>query len=162
MGPPDHPTRKRQSHAFRKTPSTEGRCLRREQDIPGDTPDEPGAAWREAQVLPILDASLDQLAEKDRSLVIQRFFERKRFAEIAGTTGKSEAACKMQLKRALEKLAILLRSRGIALSVPVIATGLSAEFAKAAPLASQPSPPRPSPHPAASPPPPSSPTRSSP
>jgi hypothetical protein len=43
----------------------------------------------------------------------------------------------MRVKRALEKLATLLRSRGVALSVPVIATGLTAEFAKAAPLASQ-------------------------
>jgi RNA polymerase sigma factor (sigma-70 family) len=103
-------------------------------ESPSTTADD-SAAWREA--LPALDASLDQLAEKDRALVIQRFFERKRFAEIAGSTGKSEAACKMQLKRALEKLATLLRSRGIALSVPVIATGLSAEFAKAAPLATQ-------------------------
>lgn len=103
-------------------------------ESPTTTADD-SAAWREA--LPALDASLDQLAEKDRALVIQRFFERKRFAEIAGSTGKSEAACKMQLKRALEKLAVLLRSRGIALSVPVIATGLSAEFAKAAPLATQ-------------------------
>lgn len=103
-------------------------------ESPAITADD-SAAWREA--LPALDASLDQLAEKDRALVIQRFFERKRFAEIAGSTGKSEAACKMQLKRALGKLATLLRSRGIALSVPVIATGLSAEFAKAAPLATQ-------------------------
>jgi RNA polymerase sigma factor (sigma-70 family) len=103
-------------------------------ESPATTADD-SAAWREA--LPALDASLDQLAEKDRALVIQRFFERKRFAEIASSTGKSEAACKMQLKRALEKLATLLRSRGIALSVPVIATGLSAEFAKAAPLATQ-------------------------
>ncbi|MCU0750637.1 MAG: sigma-70 family RNA polymerase sigma factor [Akkermansiaceae bacterium] len=102
---------------------------------PPTTTADDSAAWREA--LPALDASLDQLAEKDRALIIQRFFESKRFAEIAGSTGKSEAACKMQLKRALEKLAILLRSRGIALSVPVIATGLSAEFAKAAPLATQ-------------------------
>lgn len=101
---------------------------------PAATADD-SAAWLEA--LPALDASLDQLAEKDRALIIQRFFESKRFAEIAGSTGKSEAACKMQLKRALEKLATLLRSRGIALSVPVIATGLSAEFAKAAPLATQ-------------------------
>ena len=103
-------------------------------ESPAITADD-SAAWLEA--LPALDASLDQLAEKDRALIIQRFFESKRFAEIAGSTGKSEAACKMQLKRALEKLATLLRSRGIALSVPVIATGLSAEFAKAAPLATQ-------------------------
>jgi RNA polymerase sigma factor (sigma-70 family) len=107
----------------------------RETDAHQEASDEPLAAWQAA--LPELDASLDQLAEKDRTLVIQRFFEGKRFAEIANTTGKSEAACKMQLKRALEKLASLLRSRGVALSVPVIATGLSAEFAKAAPLASQ-------------------------
>lgn len=107
----------------------------RETDARQEAPDESLAAWQAA--LPELDASLDQLAEKDRTLVIQRFFEGKRFAEIANSTGKSEAACKMQLKRALEKLASLLRSRGIALSVPIIATGLSAEFAKAAPLASQ-------------------------
>lgn len=91
------------------------------------------AAWHDA--LPALDASLDELPDKDRALLIQRFFEKKKFAEIAGTTGKSEAACKMQLKRALEKLALLLRSRGVALTVPVIATGLTAEFAKAAPFA---------------------------
>jgi methyl-accepting chemotaxis protein len=65
------------------------------------------------KMLSVLKISADQLAEKDRELVIQRFFERKRFAEIAGSIGKSEAACKVQLKRALEKLAILLRSRGV-------------------------------------------------
>jgi RNA polymerase sigma-70 factor (ECF subfamily) len=100
-------------------------------EAPSATPDD--SAWREA--LPALDASLDLLPEKDRALIIQRFFEKKRFAEISRHSGKTEAACKMQVKRALEKLAALLRNRGVALSVPVIATGLTAEFAKAAPLA---------------------------
>lgn len=102
-----------------------------------DLPEAPAIkpAWQDA--LPALDASLDELPDKDRALLIQRFFEKKKFAEIAGSTGKSEAACKMQLKRALEKLALLLRSRGVALTVPVIATGLTAEFAKAAPFAGQ-------------------------
>ncbi|MCB1133799.1 MAG: sigma-70 family RNA polymerase sigma factor, partial [Verrucomicrobiae bacterium] len=92
------------------------------------------SAWTDA--LPALDDALDGLPETDRTLLIDRYFEKKRFAEIARRAGKSEAACKMQMKRALEKLAGLLRSRGVALTVPVVAAGLSAELAKAAPLAS--------------------------
>lgn len=92
------------------------------------------STWQE--VLPALDTALDELPEKDRSLLIARFFEKKRFAEISRSSGKSEAACKMQLKRSLEKLATMLRSRGVALSVPALAAGLSMEFAKASAMAS--------------------------
>lgn len=91
------------------------------------------ASWQDA--LPALDTALDELPERDRSLLIERFFEKKRFAEIARGAGKSEAACKMQVKRSLEKLAAMLRSKGVALSVPAVAAGLSIEFAKASEIA---------------------------
>ncbi len=96
-------------------------------------PAESDALWEEA--LPALDAALDDLPEKDRALLIQRYFEKKRFAELARISGKSEAATKMQLKRVLEKLSTLLRARGVALLATAVASGLATEFAKAAPMA---------------------------
>ena len=82
-----------------------------------------------------LDAALDSIPERDRSVLIARFFDRRRFDEIAYRTGKSETACKVQVKRALEKLASLLRARGVALSASALASGLASEFANAAPVA---------------------------
>ena len=93
---------------------------------------EPSAdPWQNA--LPELDAALDRIPERDRSLLIARYFDRRRFCEIASRTGKSEAACKMQVKRALDRLAGLLRARGVMLSASAVAAGLASEFAKAAP-----------------------------
>ncbi len=89
------------------------------------------AAWRDA--LPILDESLDRLNAKDREVLLQRFFEGQKFRDIAERTGKSEAACKMQVKRVLGKLSQWLSARGVSLSVATLATCLGAEFAKAAP-----------------------------
>ncbi len=87
--------------------------------------------WQDA--IPFLDASLDQLSPRDRELVLLRFFEEKKFAEIARHTGRTEAACKMQLKRVLAKLARLLSAKGVTLTSAVIAAGLGAELAKAVP-----------------------------
>ncbi len=95
-----------------------------------DTPASDGV-WQEA--LPILDDSLDKLPERDRQLILQRFYEERKFSEIAHRTGRSEAACKMQLKRVLTKLSQVLSARGVALSASAIAAGLTAEFARAAP-----------------------------
>ncbi len=88
-------------------------------------------AWREA--IPILDESLDRLPEGDRELVLQRFYEKRKYREIAAQVGKSEAACKMQLKRALAKLSRFLALRGVTLSAGAIASGLGVELARAAP-----------------------------
>ncbi|MFN0126708.1 MAG: RNA polymerase sigma factor [Verrucomicrobiales bacterium] len=84
---------------------------------------EDAEAWREA--LPVLDESLDRLPEKDRRLVLERFFEERPYSEIARRTGSTEAACKMRLKRALEKLSGLLRSRGVTLSASALSAGLA-------------------------------------
>ena len=88
--------------------------------------------WREA--LPHLDESLDQLAPQDREAVLQRFFYQRKFREIAVATGQSEAACKMRVRRALEKLAGFLRAKGVVLSGTAVASCLTAEMAKAAPV----------------------------
>ena len=89
--------------------------------------------WRDA--LPHLDESLDHLSPTDREIVYGRFFEDRSFKEIAQRSGSSEAACKMRLKRSLGKLNGWLTGRGVTLSAAALATGLTAEFSKAAPAA---------------------------
>ena len=102
---------------------------RHQQAMNPNPDDEP---WRDA--VPHLDASLDRLGEKDRQVVLQRFYQGMTFAEIASQNGISEGASKMRVKRTLEKLSQLLASRGIGISGAVIATSLSTELAKAAPI----------------------------
>lgn len=90
------------------------------------------ASWREA--IPLLDASLDELGTKDRQFILERFYEGKKFSEIASDHHTTEAASKMRVKRALTKLSKLLSARGVSLSVGVITTGLGMELTKAAPV----------------------------
>ena len=83
----------------------------------------------------MLDESLDRLPPADREILFRRFFEERSFREIAESSGSTEAACKMRLKRALGKLNGWLTGRGVTLSAVALATCLTAEFSKAAPAA---------------------------
>ena len=94
---------------------------------------EDAQAWRDA--LPHLDDSLDRLSATDREIVYSRFFEELSFREIAERSGRSEAACKMRLKRALGRLRGFLGRRGVTLSATALGAGLNAELSKAAPAA---------------------------
>ena len=88
--------------------------------------------WRDA--LPALDDSLDRLKPAEREILLGRYFEARSFKEIAAASGRSEAACKMSLKRTLNKLRGWLSGSGVTLSATALATGLTAELAKAAPV----------------------------
>ena len=98
--------------------------------IPPVSPPE-DSAWSDA--ISHLDAALDQLPDADRRVVLLHFFHNRSFPGIAKSLGKSTVAIQKQSQRALEKLAHLLRAKGVTLTGTVIATGLSSEFAKAAP-----------------------------
>lgn len=89
--------------------------------------------WTAAQ--PHLDEAIDELAPADRDLLLMRFWEKKSFREIAGALGKSEAASQKQGERALEKLSLKLRRRGVATSIGALAAGFASSFATAAPPA---------------------------
>ncbi|MGJ8725109.1 MAG: RNA polymerase sigma factor [Roseibacillus sp.] len=89
------------------------------------------AAWKEA--LPHLDEALNKLPESDRRVLILHFFEEKTFPNIAQTVGKSPAAAQKQSRRALEKLAQILKRKGVVISSVALASCLSSELAKAAP-----------------------------
>ncbi|MGI9242843.1 MAG: RNA polymerase sigma factor [Verrucomicrobiales bacterium] len=83
--------------------------------------------------VPYLEESLDRLTAADREIVLARFFSGESFAEIAGRTGRTEAACKMRVKRSLEKLRGWLAGHGVKVSATALAAGLTSEMAKAAP-----------------------------
>ncbi len=95
-----------------------------------DEPMKPSATWEDA--FPLLDDALDSLPMGDRDVILQRFYDGKKFQEIAETNGRTEAACKMRLTRALEKLSRLITARGATLSATGVATLLTTEFARSA------------------------------
>ena len=74
----------------------------------GEDPD----AW--LAVHPYLDEALEALPERDRHVVMLRYFEGLSFREVGERLGKTEAAVQRQGHRALEKLARRLRGKGAA------------------------------------------------
>lgn len=90
---------------------------------------EPGWSW----VAPILDDAINQLGEDDRSAILLRFFEQKNFRSVGEALGSNEDAARMRVNRALEKLEVLLKRRGVALSAAALGTALAGEAVTAAP-----------------------------
>ncbi len=88
---------------------------------------------RLVEVAPILDEAINQLGAADRAAVLLRFYERLDFRSVAQTMGINEAAAQKRVARALEKLHLLLKRRGVTLSAAVLATALAGEAVKAAP-----------------------------
>ncbi|MFT4641403.1 MAG: RNA polymerase sigma factor (sigma-70 family) [Verrucomicrobiales bacterium] len=82
------------------------------------------AAWQEA--LPHLDETIDQLQPSDREAVILRFYEKTSFKDIAKLHGKSEDVCRKRVYRALEKLASLLKKRGVLIPPATLGIGMGA------------------------------------
>ena len=100
------------------------------QKIETESPSQP-SAWKEA--LPHLDEALNKLPESDRRVLILHFFEEKTFPKVAQALGKTPAAAQKQSRRALEKLAQILKRKGVVISSLALGSCLSSELAKAAP-----------------------------
>src|SRR5688572_11384779 len=67
------------------------------------------------QVTPLLNEALEELPDLDRAAILLRFFETKSMEEVGRTLGTTESAAKMRLSRAVEKLRLIFRRRGVAL-----------------------------------------------
>src|SRR5256885_9409579 len=63
---------------------------------------------------PMLDDALKQLEEQDRLAVFLRFFQQKPMRVVGETLGVSEAAAKMRVGRAVERLRGFFSKRGVA------------------------------------------------
>lgn len=84
---------------------------------------------------PMLDEALDRLKPRDRDVLLWRYVEERTYEEISRRLGKTSAACRKQVSRALEKLSGLLQRRGIAVSAISLGSALSAQLGRAVPPA---------------------------
>jgi RNA polymerase sigma factor (sigma-70 family) len=114
---------------------TELRRRRHEQEAAlMNTYESPGEElW--TQLAPHLDAAMRQLGETDRHAVLLRYFERKPMRDVGEALGVSEAAAKMRVGRAVERLRTMLAKRGVACSAVALTTVLTEQAATAAPVA---------------------------
>ncbi len=81
-----------------------------------------------ADALPFLDAALDHLPERDRSLLMLRYSEGVSFAEASARTGRSEAALRQQTVRAVDRLAAALKRKGVNVPSVALTAGLAGIF----------------------------------
>ncbi len=88
-------------------------------------------AWEE--VRPVLDDAIDRLDERDRQAILLRYFGNKAFVEIGESLRLSENTARMRVDRALGKLHVLLRQKGISSSSAALALALSGNAVAAAP-----------------------------
>jgi len=82
---------------------------------------------------PEIDAAMDDLGAAERDAVLLRFFGNRSFSEIGSALRVSEDAARMRVDRALEKLQVLLRRRGITSTATALGGLLAAQSAVAAP-----------------------------
>jgi len=86
-----------------------------------------------ALIAPILDEAINQLGAEDRTAILLRFFERNDFRAIGQALRTNEDAAQKRVTRALEKLHLLLKRRGVAFSTAALGTALATEAVSAAP-----------------------------
>ena len=98
----------------------------------GTPPEENGETPLE-EILPALDTAILSLNEKDRQIVLGKFYHRQTYRQIAQDLGDSEAAVQRRGHRALERLAKVLRKGGAAIQVSALTAGLSIALAPPAP-----------------------------
>ncbi|HEV2330072.1 MAG TPA: sigma-70 family RNA polymerase sigma factor [Verrucomicrobiae bacterium] len=87
-----------------------------------------------SDIEPLLETAMGKLGQSDQNALTLRFFEGRSFKEVAAALGTTEAAGKMRVNRALEKLRTFFVKRGFTLSVVAIAGALSANSIQAAPV----------------------------
>jgi RNA polymerase sigma factor (sigma-70 family) len=86
-----------------------------------------------AQITPILDDAINHLGTEERTAILLRFFEQRDLRSVGLALGGSEEAARKRVSRALDKLQVLLKRRGVALSTAALATVLATGTVKAAP-----------------------------
>lgn len=84
-------------------------------------------------IRPWLDEALDQLRQSDREAVLLRFFQNRPFGEVAAQLGIPENTARMRVTRALEKLSVILRKKGVTTTVTAVSVLLAQNTVSAAP-----------------------------
>ena len=90
-------------------------------------------AW--PQIAPLLDAAMSKLSESDRQAIVLRYFDGKSLKEVGAALGGSDDAAKMRVNRAVEKIRLFFKKRGVVVSAAVLTTAISTNSVQAAPVA---------------------------
>jgi RNA polymerase sigma factor (sigma-70 family) len=90
------------------------------------------SGWEE--ISPKLDQAVNQLDDEDRQAILLRFFGQKTMRDVGATLGVSEAAAKMRVSRAVERLRTQLGVGGAACTATVLGALLLEHSAEAAPI----------------------------
>ncbi|MGA2750269.1 MAG: sigma-70 family RNA polymerase sigma factor [Verrucomicrobiota bacterium] len=85
------------------------------------------------QISPYLNDALDGLPQRDREILMIRFFGNMSHKEVAQSLGLSEDTAKKRLSRALERLKVIFARRGVVVPAVAMVAALSAYGAQAAP-----------------------------
>jgi RNA polymerase sigma factor (sigma-70 family) len=91
----------------------------------------PEAEWD--RLRPVLDEALDRLPERDRDIILLRYFSGLSFPELGERLSMSENAARMRAARALEKLRRILGARGVGSSTAALGLLLSQPVLASAP-----------------------------
>lgn len=86
-------------------------------------PHTPQQSWE--HLVPLLDEALDQLSDSDRGVLVLRFMQQKGMREVGEALGTTEAAAKMRVGRAIEKLRNYFARRGVSCSSAGLAAALA-------------------------------------
>lgn len=87
-----------------------------------------------AEIEPFLDEAIARLSESDRNAVLQRFFARKTFKDLATTMGTTEEGARKRVGRAVEKLHDFFTRKGVGISTGILGTFLTERCVSAAPI----------------------------
>jgi RNA polymerase sigma factor (sigma-70 family) len=86
------------------------------------------------QLAPHLETAMGKLSERDRALLVLRFYENKTAQEAAALLGIGKDTAHKRAARAIEKLRNIFAKRGVTLSGAAIAGAVSANSIQAAPI----------------------------
>jgi RNA polymerase sigma factor (sigma-70 family) len=116
-----------------KTMRTERRRQARERHAMELNTTEDHAPANLALVAPILDEAINQLGSEDRQAILLRYFEQRDFRSVGEALGGTEEGARKRVHRALDKLHLLLKRRGVMLSATGLGAALGAQAVTAAP-----------------------------
>ena len=102
-------------------------------DLPEESQDSTApAAWQ--PYLPYLDRCLARLSDPDRHAIWLRFFEEKSLAEVGAALGVAEEAARKRVRRALDRLQVLLEGEGARIDGGNLESMLHPNLAAAVPV----------------------------
>jgi RNA polymerase sigma factor (sigma-70 family) len=84
-------------------------------------------------IAPVLDEAINELPDEDRTAVVLRFFEQHDFRSVGEQLGCNADAARMRVSRALDRLELLLKRRGVSTTAAGLSVTLVTGIVGAAP-----------------------------